>query len=435
MVRDVLACFCPRNALSPATRAIRARFAHISPIIAIFAIKKNTAVHYHSSLYALCLLAAVFLASCSRENVTPGEVPGAANGAVVNLDSVTTTSDGVTAVNGVPTFRLHDGQVVTGSLVRTDNAHRVKLTIEDGATVTLSDVTIDGKTESNTNTPWAGITCEGSAIILLAGSCTVTNFDPSFPAIYVPTDATLTLDGTGSLTAKNTFYDSTGCGAAIGGGYELPGGNIVISGGTIWAQGGIWSAAIGGGGFSTCGNIVITGGSVTATSDGAGIGSGEDGSCGNITITDGTVTATGGENAAGIGTCTNSRCGNITITGGTVRAQGGNSGAGIGCGWGEEELESVCGDITIKSSDDIYVFLSVTAIKGPDAFRPIGHSSSDNEKNTCGTIQFGFSTVYRAGDAPYSYNPGSDDLRFEVTTTDLGDPDKDYLENTWVLTF
>lgn len=38
MVRDVLAYFCPRNALSPATRAIRARFAHISPIIAIFAI-------------------------------------------------------------------------------------------------------------------------------------------------------------------------------------------------------------------------------------------------------------------------------------------------------------------------------------------------------------------------------------------------------------
>ena len=397
----------------------------------------------------------------------------------VSLSSVTTTSDGVEMVGstpGTPTLRLQDGQLVTGSLVRTDDAHKVKVTIADGATVTLSGATINGKAENGTNTPWAGITCEGDATILLTGTNTVTNFHGDYPAIFVPEGKTLTIGGSGSLTASNTCYDATGTGAAIGGGDGMACGNIAITGGTVTANGGYCSAAIGGGGGASCGSITISGGTVTATSDygGAGIGSGKiffsDVTCGDITIS-GTarVTATGGGNAAGIGsgnaddnhanTCgnisisgaciviatggdhgagigtgKNATCRDISITGGKVTAQGGNNAAGIGCGQGSDERMSVCGDITIKTivyhEDD---FTSVTAIRGQGALRPIGHSSNGSNKNTCGTITFGEKTVYTAGHDPTHYSTGGiSGLNFSQTTTDLGGGEN-YTGNTWKL--
>ena len=403
----------------------------------------------------------------------------------VNLSSVTTTSGGVEMVGstpGTPTLRLRDGQLVTGSLVRNGDAdtdHRVKVTIADGATVTLSGATIDGKTTNDTSAPWAGITCEGDATILLTGANTVTNFHSDYPAIFVPEGKTLTIGGSGSLTASNTCYDDTGSGAAIGGGYDMACGNIAITGGTVTANGGSSSAAIGGGNGASCGSITISGGTVTATAtaagnSGAGIGSGRFGgsgaSCGDITIsgtarvtaTGGgngagigsaganeynantcgnisisgacTVIATGGDNAAGIGTGWHATCGSISITGGTVRAQGGNYAAGIGCGLGSNKSKSECGDITIKTivghKDD---FTSVTAIMGQGAKRPIGHSSRYSDRNTCGTITFGVFPVYNAGDDPGNYNIVADGLKFEETTTDLGDPNEDYTDNTWVL--
>lgn len=393
----------------------------------------------------------------------------------VNLSSVTTTSGGVTDVGGTPTLTLQDGQLVTGSLVRTTDAHKVKVTIADGATVTLSGATIDGKAENTSgdfSSAWAGITCEGDATILLTGANTVTNFHSWYPAIFVPEGKTLTIGGSGSLTASNTYYNITGSGAAIGGGDGMACGNIAITGGTVTAKGGSSSAAIGGGYRASCGSITISGGTVTATGDGAGIGSGNifdsDVTCGDITIS-GTarVTATGGGNAAGIGsagadednanTCGNisisgaciviatgggnaagigtgcmATCGSIRITGGTVTAQGGNNAAGIGCGQGSFSRKSVCGAITIKTIDDYEAdFTSVTAIRGQGALRPIGHSS--NDKNTCGTITFGKKEIYTAGGYPGDYS--TDDisgLNFEQTTTDLGGGE-DYTYNTWKL--
>ena len=388
----------------------------------------------------------------------------------VSLSSVTTTSDGVTDVGGTPTLTLQDGQLVTGSLVRTTDAHKVKVTIADGATVTLSGATIDGKAESDD--AWAGITCEGDATILLTGANTVTNFDSWYPAIFVPEGKTLTIGGSGSLTASNTCYGATGSGAAIGGGNIIACGNIAITGGTITANGGYSSAAIGGGYDASCGSITISGGTVTATAagdGGAGIGSGNVGgsgtSCGNITIsgtarvtaTGGgnsagigsacadyfnantcgditisgacTVIATGGGNGAGIGTGCMATCGSIRITGGTVTAQGGGNAAGIGCGQGSESRKSVCGAITIEDGGN---FTSVTAIRGQDALRPIGHSSYDSNWNTCGTITFGENEIYTAGDYPVDYSIDGGGLNFEETTTVLGDPDED-TDNTWKL--
>ena len=423
------------------------------------------------SLFILTVFA-LGLTACNREETEPavGTYPKD-----VDLSSVTTTSGGVETVDGTPTLRLRDGQVVTGSLIRTDDAHKVKVTIEDGATVTLNGATIDGKAENGTNTPWAGITCEGDATILLTGENTVTNFHTWYPAIFVPEGKTLTIGGSGALTASNTYYTTTGSGAAIGGGNEIPCGNIAITGGTVTATGGDRSAAIGGGRGTTCGSITISGGTVTATGSdsGAGIGSGYVGgsgdisisgtatvtatggdnaagigsgyadifsanTCGNISISGAcTVIATGGGNAAGIGTGNQATCGSISITGGTVRAQGGNSAAGIGCGQGSDEKKSECGAITIEAivghKDD---FTSVTAIRGQGAHRPIGHSSSYGDRNTCGTITFGDNTVYTAGDYPgyYDYyNIGGNGLNFEETTTNLGNPNEDYTDNTWVL--
>lgn len=392
----------------------------------------------------------------------------------VRLSSVTTTSGGVTDVGGTPTLTLQDGQLVTGSLVRTTDAHKVKVTIADGATVTLSGATIDGKAEntsSDFSSAWAGITCEGDATILLTGENKVTNFHSNYPAIFVPEGKTLTIGGSGSLTASNTYYDATGTGAAIGGGDGMACGNIAITGGTVTANGGSRSAAIGSGYGASCGSITISSGTVTATGDddGAGIGSGQFGGCGDITIS-GTarVTATGGDNAAGIGsasaneyyanTCGNisisgactviatgggngagigtgemATCGNISITGGTVTAQGRNYAAGIGCGQGSDKRKSVCGAITIKTIDGYEAdFTSVTAIRGQGALRPIGHSIELSDWNTCGTITFGKKEIYTAGGYPGDYSIDGGGLNFEQTTTDLGG-DKNYTDNTWKL--
>ena len=402
---------------------------------------------------------------------------------IVDLSSVTTSSSGVEDLNGVPTLRLRDGQVVTGTLDGSTADGKVKIEIAPGATVTLYNAHINGHHYSDTECRWAGITCLGDATIVLSGENTVTNFNRYYPAILAAhndtgsgDEYTLTISGSGSLTATGTYL-----GAAIGGGHNIDCGNIEITDGTVTANGGGTSAAIGGGEAASCGSITISGtASVTATTDsdgGAGIGSGYVGgsgaSCGDITIsgtasvtaTGGgnaagigsggaedenanscgvisisgacTVNATGGENAAGIGTGSEATCGNISITGGTVTAQGGENAAGIGCGVGSDMRKSECGDITIEDGGD---FTSVTAIRGQGSYiRPIGHSSwmISSDYNTCGTITFGFCEVYNAENDPSTYNTNGGGLYFSVTTTIPTGEDNDddrYTDNTWVLT-
>ena len=235
-------------------------------------------------------------------------------------------------------YTAQNGETLYGKL-----GSNVKISIADGATVTLKDVTINGV--NNYSYQWAGITCAGDAIITLEGTNTVKGFYGRYPGIYVPEDKTLTIEGEGSLNASGNGR-STG----IGGGFYRHCGNIVINGGNITATGGNYNAGIGGGegeeGDSyRCGSITINGGTVTATGgDGAaGIGCGYYGASNDITITGGTVTATGGDCAAGIGSSEGGSCGAITISGGTVEATGGENGAGIGSG-----DHGSCGAITIS---------------------------------------------------------------------------------------
>ena len=206
-------------------------------------------------------------------------------------------------------YEAKDGDVLSGIL-----SGDKKITIADGATITLRDANIT----LSTNAQYAGITPVGDATILLEGKNTVKGGYENFPGVFVPVGKTLTIDGTGSLTASSGGNEDRKYSCGIGGGYEIAAGNIVINGGTITANGGDWAAGIGSGYEATCGNILIAGGTVTATGgeSAAGIGSGLDSTCGNITIA-GTVTqvtATKGEGAeASIGAGESGTCGTVTI--------------------------------------------------------------------------------------------------------------------------
>ena len=172
----------------------------------------------------------------------------------------------------------------------------MKISIADGATVTLDGVTINrAEVGTNLNCSWAGINCVGNATIILKNTNNVKGFHQNYPGIYVPENKTLTINGEGSLTAS-----SNGVAAGIGGGNDLECGNIVIEGGTITANGG-YAAGIGSGQGASCGNITISGGTITANGGNyaAGIGGGQSSSCGTITIenTVTKVTATKGSNA------------------------------------------------------------------------------------------------------------------------------------------
>ena len=191
-----------------------------------------------------------------------------------------------------------------------------KLTLADDVKVTLSGVNIIN--------PSFAIQCEGDATVILADGTdnTLNAYDPanaSYPALWAgPTGTTLTIDGTGSLTAT----------------------------------GGSESAGIGGPRNGSCGDITISGGVITANggAGGTGIGSGFNQSkCGDIIISGGTVIANGGVFAAGIGSGYNeSKCGDITISGGVVTAvKGDDSPYSIGAGSGS----NTSGTVTIGGKE------------------------------------------------------------------------------------
>lgn len=172
-----------------------------------------------------------------------------------------------------------------------------KITIEDGATVALSNVNIQKENDYC-------VKCNGSATIILKYN-TVNELTSSgaapygYPALWVGGSGT-------KLTIQSDidWYQFTG---------------------KLIAQGADRCAAIGGGVHSadhTCGDIEIQGGIITTTGGmcAPGIGSGFDGSCGNITITSGVtrVTARTTETTSDfsidcIGRGNGGSCGTVTI--------------------------------------------------------------------------------------------------------------------------
>ena len=237
-------------------------------------------------------------------------------GKIYNINRAAPPATYLSTINA--NYTASDGETLTGTL-----GANVKISIADGATVALNNVTING--ENNSDYLWAGITCEGNATIILSGTNTVKGFYEDYPGIQAAAGKTLIIKSIGSLTASSNGY-----GAGIGGGYKIDCGNIEIQGGTITATGGEFGAGIGSDFDATCGNITISGGTVTATGGdyAAGIGGGRGfnpdykSSCGTITITTGVtkVTATKGNDAPNsIGAGIDCTCGTVTI-GGNVGA-------------------------------------------------------------------------------------------------------------------
>ncbi len=258
-------------------------------------------------------------------------------------------------------FVAQNCDTLTGTL-----GANVKISIADGATVTLDGVSINANgTWENGN--FAGITCLGNATLVLKDDTTntVKGFYENHPGIFVPVNSTLTIQGGTSGTGK-LIASSNGDGAGIGGGFNIPCGNIRIEDGIIEATGGNYAA---------------------------GIGSGNKADCGDITITGGTINATGGNRAAGIGSGNKADCGDITISSGTVNAKGGSGAAGIGSGFGSSTDVSSCGAITITSG-----VTSVTATKGEGAPNSIGAG----KYGTSGTVTIG-SVTGAIANSPYTY--------------------------------
>ena len=284
-------------------------------------------------------------------------------------------------------YTATNGQTLKGKL-----GANVKISIADDATVTLDGVTINGV--NNNNYAWAGLNCVGDATIILKDGTTntVKGFYEVYPGIQPAEGYTLTINGGAAGTGKLTA-SSNGVGAGIGGGYDIPCGNIEIQGGDITANGGPIAAGIGsssGESAANCGTITIIGGTVTATGGemAAGIGSGcFNANCGTITITGGTVTATGGEGADGAGAAGigsgfyEASCGDITITGGTVMANGGVNAAGIGSGY-----YASCDAITISGG--------TVSATGGERGAGIG---SGNDNASCGNITISGGTVSATG--------------------------------------
>jgi hypothetical protein len=324
----------------------------------------------------------------------------------VSLTMAETTSTVLEFLSG-SSYTVQDGETLTGKLYGNTRILTPE-TDENGEpiTVTLDGVDINGKSSY----VHPGINCRGNVNLVLAdGSVNhVTVNHPEYAGIFIKASRTLTISGNGSLNATGDGNHARKIGGAgIGGNNRANCGNIVITSGTIIAQGGICAAGIGCG----CGAYEKN----------------EKGSteCGSITITGGNVTATGGTYGAGIGSayayCKGldaiyNRCGNILITGGTVTAHGGEYAAGIGCGLADgisgTERYVECGNITITSD-----VTSVTATKGreiEDSFS-IGRGWGDKSQS-CGTITIG-GTVYWDGSAfqndgntylatsPFTYQP------------------------------
>lgn len=240
-------------------------------------------------------------------------------------------------------YLLQDGDIVKGTMP----TGCYKLTIADGATITLNSVTIN---RTNTDCLYAGLTCLGDAeIVINAGTTnTVKSFNTSsYAGIEVgPAGKKLTISGTGTLNAN---------------GYS-----------------GIGSSK------QTCGNIEIKNGIIRAVGEmGAGIGCGS-ANCGYITISGGSVTANGGTGATAIGSNVGMQCGDISITGGTIVArEAGNIstysyGVGIGSAPGQSGKNSICGDISISGG-------TVTA-RGCGRSVAIGSAFTSSGKSTCGAI-------------------------------------------------
>lgn len=176
------------------------------------------------------------------------------------------------------------------------------IVVKGSASITLSGVNISVGDASalklegeNTN---LDLTLSGTNT--LKSGVSVSNFSFYKACFNVPDKTSVTIGGTGSLSATSTDAHYIH-GAGIGGNDQENAGNVTINSGIVKAscQGysGAYAAGIGGGRNGKGGAVTINGGTVEAVcsgngdSAGAGIGGGENGNGGDVVINGGSVKA------------------------------------------------------------------------------------------------------------------------------------------------
>lgn len=204
--------------------------------------------------------------------------------------------------------KIHDASimattnfVITGPSSGTADVRPNTITVSGGPhNITLKDLHI---TQGSYNDPYCAFQLNGEATVTLSEKNEL--ISNSYPGLYVPQNAKLTIKGTDAdkLTARTEGVStSAGIGALAGNS-----GSITINGGTIDAKGGQTGAGIGGSASGSCGTITINGGNITAEGgedvtleDGApGIGCGSKGERGTVIITGGKINAIGGYGTSG----------------------------------------------------------------------------------------------------------------------------------------
>lgn len=250
-----------------------------------------------------------------------------------------------------------NGKTITG-IYCPSTRPREYLSIKGGITIddvtvnlTIKDVMIKSGGDGARGWDLAGIYLKGHAQLnlTLEGDNTLLGLDHG-AGIEVEKGATLVIteNSTGSLKAVGGAYGAAGIGGNAGStdseGTNYGTGTIIIKGGTISAEGGVYwvsgvtdyqgGAGIGTGLYGIGGTIEILGGTISAEGGkltGAGIGGGDGGGVDTIVI--------GG---------TNGEAPDITVF--SYKSAKGYLGAAIGSGWnGVNGLQLSCGDIRILS--------------------------------------------------------------------------------------
>ncbi|MCL2107163.1 MAG: Ig-like domain-containing protein, partial [Oscillospiraceae bacterium] len=293
-----------------------------------------------------------------------GEIEG--GGSVVYGDYIlqsaqnTYSADVVSYTDNTLTIRQNGGYTV---LMRPGVAETRRDVIRVASGLDAVTLTLGGVQAATMRTPLE-TGSDTDVFLLLEGDSSLTGEEIETGGVLLGRNASLTIDGTGSLTARGAKY-MPGIGGLFTQGDEK---NITILGGVVNAIGGELGAGIGFGSYEYGYKLSINlaGGEVTAQGGegAAGIGGGYQASTPDITVSGGTVNAAGGLFGAGIGgggkvpMLMDSRIssGVIAIHGGTVEAESGVGGAGIGSG-GLSQGEHIVitgGEVTARGQTEGY---------------------------------------------------------------------------------
>ena len=261
---------------------------------------------------------------------------------------VTSQTSNWTGSEGATWYVVKNDEQINTRITVTGDVH---LILADGCTLNAAKGIYVGSGNSLTIYGQNGGTGKLTARAYQVGSCAGIGGNTDNDAAH----GNITING-GTIEA--TSYGGAGIGSGSGSGTsDKPNGTITIKGGSVTATAnGSYGAGIGGGYNNNIagGDIVITGGTVEANGAkwAAGIGTGYSDKQTNgrsITISGGKVTATGGEWGAGIGggySCKGLSITSIMINGNAdVTANGGKRGAGIGSGYGSTSVMATSIDI------------------------------------------------------------------------------------------